>query len=154
MIFPYTIQLLTHEKNVMAYRLIGRQGRLILRESDFPQLLRLAIFYGWKPAGTEKPDHMESDSWDSTEYLSCEGQYVIDVDAKKLSKALLQSLRDIPDYDCKNEAFQSAHMSPLAGNRGKREKSLENLIRYFSGDDKMKIQEFIEYTAAGGFQIY
>jgi hypothetical protein len=138
----------------MAYSLVGRQGKLILRDSDFPQLLRLGIFYGWEPQGTEKPEEHTDGKWNSREYLSCDGQLVRDSDARKLSDALNLSLNDIPDYDCKDIPFTSSTLAARLNKKGDKEKSVNNLVRYFSGEDKKKIQEFVSYTAKGGFRIF
>jgi len=137
----------------MAYTLIGKQGQLILRESDFPQLLRLARFYGWVPEGTERPEHMSRKDWNTKEYLCSEGQLVRDSDAAKLNKALCLSLHDIPDYDCKNSSFTSSILETSFNGDVRKKSSVTNLVRYFSGEDKKKIQEFVEYTGKGGFRI-
>jgi hypothetical protein len=138
----------------MAYSLVGRQGKLILRDSDFPQLLRLGIFYGWEPEGTDKPEKHTDGKWNRREYLSHDGQLVRDNDALKLSDALNISLSDIPDYDCKDIPFTSSTLAARFNGKDGKEKSVNNLIRYFSGEDKKKIQEFVVYTAKGGFRIF
>ena len=138
----------------MAYKLVGKQGDFILRESDFPQLLRLGIFYGWEPEGTDAPDHIPVEEWNSREYLNCEGQYVHDTDALKLCKALKNSLGDIPERDFKYESQKIPAVKIQGVRDKKKEKSLFNLIKYFSGNDKKKIREFIEYIQSGGFRIF
>jgi hypothetical protein len=138
----------------MAYKLVGKQGDFTLRESDFPQLLRLGIFYGWEPEGTGAPDHIPRDEWNSREYLNCEGQYVHDTDARKLCRALKSSLRDIPEREFQNESQKCPELKIQGVRDKKREKSLLNLIKYFSGNDKRKIEEFIEYIQRGGFKIF
>jgi hypothetical protein len=137
----------------MAYNLVGPHGNFMLRSSDFPQLLRLAIFYGWKPKGTRSPVGFTSDKWNSKEYLSSEGQLVSDEDALELSNALKKSLRDIPNHECHNENLNLDHYSLNIEALKTRKRSLENLLKYFSGDDKKKIKEFIAYAKCGGFNI-
>jgi hypothetical protein len=137
----------------MAYTLQGTQGDFVLRDSDFPQLLRLAIFYGWKPEGTQNPDHIEIDRWDRNEYLNREGQFVNKNDAFGLSNALEISLQDIPDFDCKDKNWKIELKSKSAGENNQKRKSLHNLIKYFSGKDKHKIREFIDYANRDGFKI-
>jgi hypothetical protein len=112
----------------MAYTLQGTQGDFVLRESDFPQLLRLAIFYGWKPEGTKNPEHIEIDKWDRNEYLNREGQFVKKTDAFSLSNALEQSLQDIPDYDCNDKNWQIELKSKSVAESNQKRKSLHNLI--------------------------
>jgi hypothetical protein len=137
----------------MAYTLIGKQGKLTLRDSDFPQLLRLAKFYGWEPEGTVKPEEHGDKPWNSGEYLTCEGQRVRNPDAKRLARALKLSLSDIPDHAFKGAVSGSSSFEARFDGNSRKKKSVTNLIRYFSGEDKKKIREFVAYTAKGGFRI-
>jgi len=138
----------------MGYTLIGKQGKLTLRDSDFPQLLRLAKFYGWEPEGTVKPEEYGDKPWNSREYLSCEGQRVRNHDAKKLARALKLSLHDIPDHALKGAVAGSSSFGARFDENSRKKRSVTNLIRYFSGEDKKKIREFVAYTAKGGFRIF
>ena len=112
------------------------------------------MFYGWEPGGTERPEKHVDRIWNSREYLSHDGQLVRDEDALKLSGALTHSLNDIPDYDCKDIPYTNGSLAArFEGDSGK-ERSVNNLVRYFSGEDKKKIREFVIYTSNGGFRIF
>jgi hypothetical protein len=96
----------------MGYSLLGGKNRdfftsLIL----YPNLLRLAFFYGWEPQGTELDVTVEcslsqhsakeaADSrrnWDRLDYTTNSFQRVTDEDARAIAASLDRALSEIPD---------------------------------------------------------
>ena len=78
----------------MGMDLYGPQGYFRTDGGTWCNWLDAAEEHGWKPAGTEKPDHCDGE-WDGG-YDSNDYQRVTDEDAKALSKALALTIPKIP----------------------------------------------------------
>ena len=79
----------------MGMDLYGPQGYFRTDGGTWCNWLDAAEEHGWKPAGTEKPDHCDGE-WDGG-YDSNDYQRVTDEDAKALSKALALTIPKIPN---------------------------------------------------------
>ncbi len=81
----------------MAYAFDRLRGHLYAR--NWPECFRLAVAFGWKPAGTHPPQPMregehEDPNW-SCSYFAHDYQVVGDDDAKKLSYFIYRAVEAI-----------------------------------------------------------
>jgi len=66
----------------------------------------LAEHYGWRPKGTEKPDHLDlSLAWQGN-YDSCDGQTVHEDDAISFGLALTKAMADPDLQEVVNQLFE------------------------------------------------
>ena len=87
----------------MSYHFVSKSGDLYCNQELWPKLFRVAVFFGWKPAGTTQPIENHPDDfpekqypfpdWDGN-YFCNEWQYFKDDDAKNCAAAL----RETSDY--------------------------------------------------------
>jgi len=166
-----------------SYQLSNRSTSSLqtLSRDTWSRILSLALFYGWKPMGTQPPfihnlrkpsDAREAGEWDGT-YLRNEGQVVTGEDALALAIALRMALDDIPDLNLDWEYTEEELPEWLSPDeRALVQKGLEHLnfeededesdaepllavlpFEYFAGDEKQNLVEFIHFCMMGEFVI-
>jgi hypothetical protein len=126
-------------------------------------VLRLALDNGWKPRGTEPPpgfqpeleaDGLTTRPWDPQNYFARKGQRVTDEDAAALAAALEQAMPDVPGHDAVGHKVVSLLDTSLAGRfRVLNPYKKVHPFEYFSGENKARLQRFIDFCKAGGFRI-
>jgi hypothetical protein len=165
----------------MGMDLHGAGGDFRFNIFAWGQVLGLAQQYGWEPAGTEMQpmelrnadgsvDHELTEhymalavDWDGN-YFTNDFQHVSDEDAATIADALERALDDIPDFDSgeKTKEFTPDEPPDNPVARALLEGGLKPFVapndllgpaEFFSGEDKQKIRDFIEYCRAGGFVI-
>lgn len=124
----------------MSIVLKGQSSEVQFSQEDWSQLLMMAMRFGWKPVGTERPD-IAAD-WNK-DYFSAAGQRVIADDAKSLADSLEQALPSIPD----------THIdTPKVSDDG-----VALTVRpdqWFSGSEQKElIRSFISLAQSGDFTI-
>ena len=117
----------------MSYELRGSGGYYRFLYHVWPEVLRLADKYGWKPAGTCElaPDgeHVYLDEKHS--YMTNDGFVVMKTDARNLAAALSKAVRDSASRP--------------------RARKLAGRIEDVGGADGLR--EFIRFCRAGAFRI-
>ena len=127
------------------------------RLSAWVEILRLAKFAGWEPAGTERPYWLRGDvpdealnacydGWDGG-YLSNDGQFVTATDATALADALERAL---PDIERLEQAVAAVH---AAAHRENWPRGLADALKQLAGPGRAGVSEIIRLCRAGGFWI-
>jgi len=155
-------------------------SRFQLGLADWHFVVELAERNGWKPAGTvfpetpaelelferiSDPEERESAQKEDQllrDYFSNSGQRVTEGDAEEMAAAIEQALGDIPDHDAigtkdKRDALPhriAGYMRDMPGDQpmpGIRDRI--SVFEWFSGGEKQRLRDFIEFCRAGGFNI-
>lgn len=140
----------------------GAGGKFACGYLEWGMLIKFAYESGWRPLGTIEPpdwDHKRNPDgtparWFKNNYFSKFGQRVTDDDALAIAVALDNSLPDVPDHDAMlHKVAAEIEGSGLARMRVLRPGVRMNSFEFFSGENKAKLRQFIEFCRAGGFAI-
>jgi hypothetical protein len=131
----------------------GCSGEFHFTVSCWVNVLKLAMLFGWKPAGTRlyDEDGLPELDWCGS-YCSNGYQEVTEDDARRLADALERSLPDIP-----NEEAMADRLVKVVCD-GVEVYGIPDGVRYsplefWSGGGKQKVREFVAYCRAGSFVI-
>lgn len=93
----------------MGMDLSGKGGSFRFNNATWREVLKLAYYYGWKPAGTEAGQWIDPETgelieqmspdpetWESMDYFSNSFQWVTDEDAANIADALERALEAEP----------------------------------------------------------
>ena len=126
----------------------------------WPEVLNLAMYFGWKPKGTYLPDHAikipdaSNDeehirniqlSWDGR-YTDKKGQIVTEEDTYNLAFALMTALKLLPDE------YIEHHFQPIYGFPYRDEK-LSAMYCRSGKSDKVILKDLIHFCMGGEFNI-
>lgn len=137
----------------------------------FTKALELGRLYGWQPMGTQAPSNFDFykllTDWHGL-YLTNDGQTVVSGDASSLAAALESSLDDIPgdnlkfDWDPNQWVEDDLPEWLTPEEREMLEDGLQegmfeiaglHPIRFFTGEEKRGLVEFIRFCRQGSFVI-
>lgn len=141
----------------MPYHIRNASGETYFTTRAWLKLLQVAISYGWEPTRLWfdlQTEHAEGASPYSAEgsqtrsYLSASSTVVSAEEARRLARALVRALPDLPDHDAK------AHLRQQRGG-GIDYQEEENLsaLESFSGTNKARLKGFISLCYSGGFTL-
>jgi hypothetical protein len=159
--------------DIMSYELVNQSTEVCRTFSKqfWAKALELAILYGWQPKGTRAPAYFDSYEIDADwhgMYLTNDGQTVKAEDAFLLAAALEKSLQNIPDGNIKidwNSEFRVEDDLPEWLSPEERELMEEELqdslldimgvhpLKFFAGDEKRHLKDFIRFCRLGSFEI-
>jgi hypothetical protein len=142
----------------MSYICISDSREFYLNDASWENLLELARINGWEPEGTIVPFDAASNK-DQPEcadgrfpYWLNDYRKVTTTDARKMADALERSLDNLPNHD----ALEHKLPSLPVGSCGFLEK-LRNLpispMEFYSGSDKQRVRNFIDFARAGSFAV-
>jgi len=137
------------------YRLTRDDGVVLLVNGTvWESALALGYVYGWRPAGTDRPQPGSSDQprdgapWDSRDYFSCHSQHVGHADARALAMAVYEALLQIPGAD---RASGSAPAGPIATAHRRRQAAV--IAEGLTLHRKRSMSRLVDFADRGGFTI-
>lgn len=138
------------------YRLTRDDGvELLVDGTVWESALALGYAYGWRPAGTDRPQSgadalpRSSAPWDSRDYFSCHSQHVGHEDARALALAVYEALLETPDTD---RAPRSAPAGPTRATAPRRRRAAA-IAAGLTLHRKRSMSRLVAFADCGGFTI-